>query len=65
MTEVDFATLVRRIRRARRQTQEDTATGSPEHLRRLFYNAITRAISHCTVMVLGWGRLNGPPFAAL
>jgi superfamily I DNA/RNA helicase len=41
-----------------------TATGSPEHLRRLLYNAITRAISHCTVIVLGRGRLNAPPFAS-
>jgi hypothetical protein len=40
-----------------------TATGSPEHLRRLLYNAITRAQSHCTVIVLGQGRLNAPPFA--
>ncbi|CCK55016.1 UvrD-helicase domain-containing protein [Mycobacterium canetti] len=40
-----------------------TATGSPEHLRRLFYNAITRAQNHCTVIVLGQGRLNTPPFA--
>jgi len=42
-----------------------TATGSPEHLRRLLYNAITRAIAHCSVIVLGQGRLNGPPFAQL
>lgn len=40
-----------------------TATGSPEHLRRLLYNAITRAQNHCTVIVLGQGRLNAPPFA--
>jgi superfamily I DNA/RNA helicase len=40
-----------------------TATGSPEHLRRLLYNGITRAQSHCTVIVLGQGRLNAPPFA--
>lgn len=40
-----------------------TATGSPEHLRRLLYNAITRAQEHCTVIVLGQGRLNGAPFA--
>ncbi len=40
-----------------------TATGSAEHLRRLLYNAITRAQSHCTVIVLGQGRLNAPPFA--
>ena len=40
-----------------------TATGSPEHLRRLLYNGITRAQNHCTVIVLGQGRLNTPPFA--
>jgi superfamily I DNA/RNA helicase len=40
-----------------------TATGSPEHLRRLLYNAVTRAQNHCTVIVLGQGRLNAPPFA--
>jgi superfamily I DNA/RNA helicase len=40
-----------------------TATGSAEHLRRLLYNAITRARNHCTVIVLGQGRLNAPPFA--
>jgi superfamily I DNA/RNA helicase len=40
-----------------------TVTGSPEHLRRLLYNAITRAISHCTVIVFGQGRLDAPPFA--
>lgn len=40
-----------------------SATGSPEHLRRLLYNAITRAVSHCSVIVLGQGRLNAPPFA--
>ena len=40
-----------------------TATGSPEHLRRLLYNGITRAQNHCTVIVLGQGRLNAPPFA--
>ena len=39
-----------------------TAAGSPEHLRRLLYNAITRAQNHCTVIVLGQGRLNAPPF---
>lgn len=39
-----------------------TATGSPEHLRRLLYNAITRAQKHCTVIVLGQNRLNAPPF---
>jgi superfamily I DNA/RNA helicase len=40
-----------------------TATGGSEHLRRLLYNAVTRAISHCTVIVLGNGRLDKPPFA--
>jgi superfamily I DNA/RNA helicase len=40
-----------------------SATGSPEHLRRLLYNAITRAQNHCSVIVLGQGRLNAPPFA--
>jgi superfamily I DNA/RNA helicase len=40
-----------------------TATGSVEHLRRLLYNGITRAQNHCTVIVVGQGRLNGPPFA--
>ncbi len=42
-----------------------TATGSPEHLRRLLYNGITRAIGHCSVIVLGRGRLGAPPFAPL
>lgn len=40
-----------------------TATGSPEHLRRLLYNGITRAQAHCTVIVLGQNRMNAPPFA--
>lgn len=40
-----------------------TATGSDEHLCRLLYNAITRAQNHCTVIVLGHGRLDAPPFA--
>lgn len=40
-----------------------TATGSSEHKRRLLYNAITRAQNHCTVIVLGQGRLNTTPFA--
>ena len=39
-----------------------TATGSEEHLRRLLYNGITRAQNHCTVIVLGQGRLSAPPF---
>ncbi|MBW0007150.1 MAG: ATP-dependent helicase [Sphingomonas sp.] len=40
-----------------------TVTGSAEHLRRLLYNGITRAKNHCTVIVLGQGRLSAPPFA--
>ncbi len=40
-----------------------TATGSPEQLRRLLYNGITRAQQNCTVIVLGQGRLNTPPFS--
>lgn len=40
-----------------------TATGSPEHLRRLLYNGITRAQNHCTVIVLGQNRVNRLPFA--
>lgn len=40
-----------------------TATGNAEHLRRLLYNGITRAQNHCTVIVLGQGRLDAPPFA--
>jgi superfamily I DNA/RNA helicase len=40
-----------------------SATGSPEHLRRLLYNAMTRAVNHCSVIVLGSGRLSDPPFA--
>lgn len=39
-----------------------SATGSQEHLRRLLYNGITRAQGHCTVIVLGTGRLNAAPF---
>jgi superfamily I DNA/RNA helicase len=42
-----------------------TATGSAEHLRRLLYNGITRAQNHCTVIVLGQGRLTAPPFAPI
>lgn len=42
-----------------------SVTGSPEYLRRLLYNAITRAQNHCSVIVLGKGRLNAPPFAPL
>lgn len=40
-----------------------TATGSADHLRRLLYNGITRAQRHCTVIVLGQGRLESPPFS--
>jgi len=40
-----------------------TVTGSPEHLRRLLYNGVTRAQNHCTVIVLGQGRFNTPPFS--
>jgi superfamily I DNA/RNA helicase len=40
-----------------------SVTGSPEHLRRLLYNAITRAQNHCSVIVLSQGRLKAPPFA--
>ncbi|MCW5605432.1 MAG: ATP-binding domain-containing protein, partial [Burkholderiales bacterium] len=40
-----------------------TTTGSTEHLRRLLYNGVTRAQNHCTVIVMGQGRLNAPPFA--
>lgn len=42
-----------------------SATGSHEHLRRLLYNAITRARSHCSVIVFGQGRVGSPPFAPL
>ena len=42
-----------------------SATGSPEHQRRLLYNAITRAQVHCSVLVLGRGRLDAPPFAPM
>jgi superfamily I DNA/RNA helicase len=41
-----------------------SATGSSTQLRRLLYNGITRAITHCTVIVLGKGRLDAPPFSA-
>ncbi|WP_315901550.1 ATP-binding domain-containing protein [Salipiger bermudensis] len=40
-----------------------SATGSDEHKRRLLYNAMTRAKSHCTIIVLGNGRLVSSPFA--
>lgn len=41
-----------------------SATGSDEHKRRLLYNAMTRAKSHCTIIVLGKERLNSAPFAS-
>lgn len=41
-----------------------SATGSPEHMRRLLYNAITRARTHCSVIVLGRERLSDPPFSS-
>lgn len=40
-----------------------TVKGSAEHLRRLLYNAITRAQNHCTVIVIGENRLQAAPFA--
>ncbi|WP_424983878.1 ATP-binding domain-containing protein [Maritalea sp. S77] len=40
-----------------------SVTGGDEHKRRLLYNAMTRAKNHCTVIVLGQGRLNSVPFA--
>ncbi|MDV4169688.1 ATP-dependent helicase [Rhodovulum sp. FJ3] len=40
-----------------------SATGSDEHKRRLLYNAMTRAKSHCTIIVLGNRRLGSAPFA--
>ena len=40
-----------------------SATGSNEHKRRLLYNAMTRAKDHCTIIVLGNGRLASAPFA--
>lgn len=39
------------------------ATGGEDHLRRLLYNAITRAQEKCTVIVLGKNRLRAAPFA--
>ncbi|WP_241479102.1 ATP-binding domain-containing protein [Leisingera sp. ANG-M1] len=42
-----------------------SATGSDEHKRRLLYNAMTRAKSHCTVIVLGQDRLDSAPFAGV
>jgi superfamily I DNA/RNA helicase len=36
--------------------------GTPDHQRRLLYNAITRAEYQCTVIVRTQALLNGPPF---
>jgi hypothetical protein len=41
-----------------------SATGSPEHLRRLLYNAITRAQNHCSVIVLDQGTTERPAVRA-
>jgi superfamily I DNA/RNA helicase len=40
------------------------ATGTPEHQRRLLYNAITRAQRWCTIVVQSRDMLTKPPFAA-
>jgi hypothetical protein len=42
-----------------------TGTGNSEHLQRMLYNAITRATTHCSVIVLGRGRLNQVRFSAV
>ena len=39
-----------------------SATGSNEHRRRLLYNAVTRATNHCSVVVIGQGLCDRPPF---
>ena len=39
-----------------------TATGSDEHRRRLLYNAVTRATLHCSIVVIGQGICDRPPF---
>ena len=39
-----------------------SATGSNEHRRRLLYNAVTRATHHCSVVVIGQGLCDRPPF---
>ena len=39
-----------------------SATGSKEHKRRLLYNAVTRARYHCSVVVIGQGLSDRPPF---
>jgi superfamily I DNA/RNA helicase len=36
--------------------------GTPEHQRRLLYNAVTRAKERCSVVVFGQGRVGKPPF---
>jgi hypothetical protein len=41
----------------------DIALGRHAVLVGLLYNGITRAKNHCTVVVLGQGRLNAQPFA--
>ena len=41
-----------------------TATGTPEHQRRLLYNAITRAQRWCTIVVQSRDMLKKPPFVA-
>jgi superfamily I DNA/RNA helicase len=40
-----------------------SATGSSEQLRRLLYNAVTRAKECCSIVVFGLGRIKKPPFA--
>lgn len=40
-----------------------SATGSPEQLRRLLYNAVTRAKECCSIVAFGQGRTRKPPFA--
>jgi hypothetical protein len=40
------------------------ANRSSDHQRRLLYNAVTRAQRHCSVVVFGQNRADGPPFAA-
>jgi superfamily I DNA/RNA helicase len=40
-----------------------SVAGSPEHQRRLLYNAITRAKDRCSVVVFGQGRTDKAPFS--
>lgn len=40
-----------------------TVTGSPEHQRRLLYNAVTRAKERCSIVVFGRGRTAAAPFS--